>query len=173
MLPEPTATLTSKITDHIYIASVNCLADERFCSNLNISFVVNTCECIVSLKTDLIEKQISDMELMKSEYPSVVRKLSDVTSAMHQYIQNNQKVLIVCIAGRNVSPLVAGYYMIKYMKQPTQPVIDALEVSYYNDVQRQAYIDAKPAKGPRILTDTDKRLKCLTNLSFRAILTQT
>ena len=168
--------LVAKVSDGIWIGSESSVSSPE---------IIREKPVVVSLSIDSeINYVLQDTELIDDEIPAMIRKLDEISEVISELRKIGKKVLIRCDTGRNKSALMAAYFLIKAGGMNKTQVLNHITTIYYTEAQKKeeaAEIQRgqKITRGEMVLPlskeDQEKHnirqtLKCLTNLSFRKIL---
>jgi hypothetical protein len=175
------AQLCVKIADGIWIGGAKATADPILLQCNDISAVIRLDKLPPGDTIDVFEYSIPGTELLDMETPSVVKKLETICEDIRDLRDSRRNILIQCVDGRNKSPFVAAYYLIRKCGRDARSTIDSISGVYFTPGQAAAEkLSAErfakiqngedvPAEDPNELA-VRASLRALTNRSYRGIL---
>lgn len=152
----------AKVIDGLYIG--NC-TDNSFLTIANISAIINVAGKPLSHTIDVFDYTLPSQELLDSEIPKTINKLDTICQDIKLLLDNNRNVLIYC-GGKNKSPLIAGYYLIKYCGWNHMVAISTLKYIYMTKEQKEELSSTNSTSRKHELG----LLECLTMGTFCKVL---
>ena len=122
----------SIVVPGIYVGTEDAPRDEELFDEygINISCIIDLTSNIFSSGSSvrIIGRQINDKELSSvSDKQNLIDIIEELCINIHILMSENKNVLVHCEMGINRSPLVIGYYLMKYRKISYQETISLLE----------------------------------------------
>jgi hypothetical protein len=169
-----------KVIDKLWIGSCQSISPAFIKSNgitvpINVdpAILLETFQIPKGMKIGDLNNKIPYNSIRPEEYNAMTQKLIKIDDSIKKIIDSGQTVLLCCMTGRSIAPLIAGFYLIRHSEKKANPAEHKNHINSLVDYIKYIYMSPKDRQDElndlvRVTKQTEKD-EVLFNVDERAL----